>query len=284
MAIADAFRFGGRNAWLLLGGFVVATAVSAVLLTRTAELRYERDVNRMVFNDNVGVLEEVRAKIGTTTDSLKNLLASAPVAPADKPYLVVSIAERQLWLKQGNKILFHAPVATGSGKEFVSGTNRYRFQTPRGRLVVQLKEVNPAWVPPDWHYQEQARKRGLGVVKLARGESVPTGDGGMIYASGSELVKRTPGGSVVSLGGGREDREVVAGGNIIIPPFGTNARRYEGVLGTRRLNLGDGYGIHGTNKPETVGQAVSHGCVRMRNEDIERLFEMVPVGTPVYIY
>ena len=77
---------------------------------------------------------------------------------------------------------------------------------------------------------------------------------------------------------------MVAGGNIIIPPFGTNARRYEGVLGTRRLNLGDGYGIHGTNKPETVGQAVSHGCVRMRNEDIERLFELVPVGTPVYIY
>lgn len=284
MAIVDAFRFGGRNAWLLLGGFAVATAVSAVLVTRTAELRYERDVNRMVFNDNVGVLEEVRAKIGATTDSLKNLVASAPVAAADKPYLVVSIAERQLWLKQGSRTLFQAPVATGSGKEFVSGTNRYRFQTPRGRLVVQLKEVDPAWVPPDWHYQEQARKRGLGVVKLSRGESVPTGDGGMIYASGSELVKRTPGGSVVSLGGGREDREVVAGGNIIIPPFGTNARRYEGVLGTRRLNLGDGYGIHGTNKPETVGQAVSHGCVRMRNEDIERLFEMVPVGTPVYIY
>ena len=284
MAIVDAFRFGGRNAWLLLGGFAVATAVSAVLVTRTAELRYERDVNRMVFNDNVGVLEEVRAKIGATTDSLKNLLASAPVAAANKPYLVVSIAERKLWLKQGSRTLFQAPVATGSGKEFVSGTNRYRFQTPRGRLVVQLKEVNPAWVPPDWHYQEQARKRGLGVVKLSRGESVPTGDGGMIYASGSELVKRTPGGSIVSLGGGREDREVVAGGNIIIPPFGTNARRYEGVLGTRRLNLGDGYGIHGTNKPETVGQAVSHGCVRMRNEDIERLFEMVPVGTPVYIY
>lgn len=284
MTIVDAFRFGGRSAWMLIGGFTAAAVVSALLVTRTAELRYERDVNRMVFNDNLGVLEEVRAKIGTTTDSLKNVLASAPVAAADEPYLVVSIAERKLWFKQGNKTLFQAPVATGSGKEFVSGTNRYRFQTPRGRLVVRLKEVDPAWIPPDWHYQEQARKRGLGVVRLARGESVPTGDGGMIYAAGSELVKRTASGSVVSLGGGREDREVVAGGNIIIPPFGTNARRYEGVLGTRRLNLGDGYGIHGTNKPETVGQAVSHGCVRMRNEDIERLFGMVPVGTPVYIY
>jgi len=284
MAIAEAIRFGGRTAWLLIGGFVAASALSAVLVTRTAELRYERDVNRMVFNDNLGVLEEVRAKIGTTTDSLKNVLAAAPVAAADQPYIVVSIAERQLWFKRGNETLFQAPVATGSGKEMVSGTTTYRFQTPRGRLVVRQKEMNPAWIPPDWHYIEQARKRGLGVVKLSRNESVPTGDGGSIYASGSELVRRSASGAVTSLGGGLEDREVVAGGNIIIPPFGTNARRYEGVLGTRRLNMGDGYGIHGTNKPETVGQAVSHGCVRMRNDDIERLFEMVPVGTPVFIY
>jgi lipoprotein-anchoring transpeptidase ErfK/SrfK len=33
-----------------------------------------------------------------------------------------------------------------------------------------------------------------------------------------------------------------------------------------------------------VGQAVSHGCVRLRNEDIAQLYTMVPVGTPVYIY
>ena len=36
--------------------------------------------------------------------------------------------------------------------------------------------------------------------------------------------------------------------------------------------------------PESIGQSVSHGCVRMRNEDIERLYPMVAVGTPVYIY
>jgi len=70
----------------------------------------------------------------------------------------------------------------------------------------------------------------------------------------------------------------------VIPPFGTSARRYLKVLGTRRLVLGDGYAIHGTNNPSSIGQSVSHGCVRMRNEEIERLYEMVPVGTPVYIY
>jgi lipoprotein-anchoring transpeptidase ErfK/SrfK len=56
------------------------------------------------------------------------------------------------------------------------------------------------------------------------------------------------------------------------------------VLGTYRLVLGDGYGIHGTDTPSSIGRSASHGCVRLRNEDIETLYRMVPVGTPVYIY
>ena len=56
-------------------------------------------------------------------------------------------------------------------------------------------------------------------------------------------------------------------------------------LGNRWIGLDQkGYGIHGTNAPETIGRSVSHGCVRLRNEDIEKLYDMVPVGTPVYIY
>jgi len=68
------------------------------------------------------------------------------------------------------------------------------------------------------------------------------------------------------------------------PSSSSSSRRYEGVLGTHRLNMGNGYAIHGTNQPRTVGHAVSHGCVRMRNEDIAKLYTMVPAGTPVYIY
>lgn len=41
--------------------------------------------------------------------------------------------------------------------------------------------------------------------------------------------------------------------------------------------------IHGTNAPQLVGQAVSAGCVRMRNDDVLRLASMVPLGTPVRI-
>ena len=55
-------------------------------------------------------------------------------------------------------------------------------------------------------------------------------------------------------------------------------------LGRYAMRLGiPGYLIHGTNKVFGVGMRVSHGCVRMLPEDIERLFPQVPVGTPVRI-
>jgi lipoprotein-anchoring transpeptidase ErfK/SrfK len=53
-------------------------------------------------------------------------------------------------------------------------------------------------------------------------------------------------------------------------------------VGTRWMGLGyKGYGIHGTNHPESIGHAASHGCIRMRNHDVEELFELVRVGDEV---
>jgi LysM repeat protein len=49
------------------------------------------------------------------------------------------------------------------------------------------------------------------------------------------------------------------------------------------MHLGDGYGIHGTNQPELIGQMVSHGCIRMYNKDVEQLYDQVALGTPVHI-
>ncbi|HMI43290.1 MAG TPA: L,D-transpeptidase [Gemmatimonadaceae bacterium] len=281
---ARIFSYGGKTVWMLILGFITAAVLSVMLLTRTAELRYQRDVNRMVYNDNLGVLNEIKAKLGMTGDSLRALLNESPAAAANQPYIVVSMADHRIWYKQGKEVLFEAPVATGSGKELVGGSGgNWRFETPRGRLVVKGKDEDPAWVPPDWHYVEMANKKGLGIVHLDQGESIRTGDA-VITTQGGEVVKRYNNGSTVSLGTGVEGKEIVANGNIVVPPYGTSARRYLGVMGTRRLELGDGYGIHGTDHPETIGQSVSHGCVRMRNEDIEKLYPMVPVGTPVYIY
>src|SRR5579864_8906661 len=47
-------------------------------------------------------------------------------------------------------------------------------------------------------------------------------------------------------------------------------------LGTRWIGLSlKGYGIHGTNVPRSIGRAASHGCIRLRNRDIERLFALL---------
>ncbi len=285
MKVVDTIANGGKWVWGTLLAFAGAATASAMLVTKTADLRYERDVNRMVFNDNLSVLEQVKGKLGESSDSLTLLASENPVVGADQAYLVVSIEDRELWYKRGNEVLFHTQVATGSGKTLVAtgGAKTYKFETPRGRLKVQGKEIDPAWVPPDWHFMEQANKRGLGLARMDRSTVIQAGGGAVVRVRGAEIVKEFPDGRSVPLEAA-DGREIVVNGNIVIPPFGTNQRRYKGVLGTRRLLLGDGYALHGTNVPTSIGQAVSHGCVRLRNEDIERLYEMVAVGTPVYIY
>lgn len=70
-------------------------------------------------------------------------------------------------------------------------------------------------------------------------------------------------------------------------PFGDK----ENILGTRWMAIKatgntreiKGYGIHGTWDTASIGKSESSGCIRLKNEDVEELFELVPVGTPVII-
>jgi lipoprotein-anchoring transpeptidase ErfK/SrfK len=55
-------------------------------------------------------------------------------------------------------------------------------------------------------------------------------------------------------------------------------------MGSRKLGIGGAFAIHGTNKPVSIGRAASHGCLRMLNKDIQELYPLVEVGTPVFIY
>ena len=55
-------------------------------------------------------------------------------------------------------------------------------------------------------------------------------------------------------------------------------------LGTRWMGItAKGYGIHGTLEPEKLGQQVTAGCIRMKNEEVEELYSLVPPGTEVTI-
>ena len=76
-----------------------------------------------------------------------------------------------------------------SGKTLVrsGGGAQWKFDTPRGRMVVLGKEEKPFWIPPDWHFVEAARKRGLGVVHLQRGQSLPLGNGAVLTVVGSDV-------------------------------------------------------------------------------------------------
>src|SRR5207302_10547954 len=56
-------------------------------------------------------------------------------------------------------------------------------------------------------------------------------------------------------------------------------------LGSRWMGLDAAhYGIHGTNQPNSIGQAASHGCIRMAAEDVQELFAMATVGDAVEIH
>jgi lipoprotein-anchoring transpeptidase ErfK/SrfK len=56
------------------------------------------------------------------------------------------------------------------------------------------------------------------------------------------------------------------------------------VLGSRWIGLSkQGYGIHGTIEPESIGKSVTEGCVRIRNSEVEELYSIVPIGTEVVI-
>jgi hypothetical protein len=278
------FGHGGGVAYRLIGGMFLLTALSTLLFVHVARLRLHRDVARLVLEDRTDLLDGVQWSLEATREAVKRAQESA-VLP-DQPYLVVSTEERRVWYKKGDDVLFTTEVATGSGKTLVregGGGEVWRFETPRGRLSVISKEENPVWAPPDWHYVEQARKRRAGLVRLERGQSLRAADGSVITVSGDNVVRRGPDGGETVLEA-TDGREIVVDGQLVVPPLGTSQRRYEGVLGTHRLNIGNGYALHGTNRPETIGQAVSHGCIRLRNEDIAKLYDMVPTGTPVYIY
>jgi hypothetical protein len=68
-------------------------------------------------------------------------------------------------------------------------------------------------------------------------------------------------------------------------PSATHSSRYQyGVLGDYALNLGDGYLIHGTLYKRFLGMPVTHGCIRMNDEDLEATFKTLNVGSRVYIY
>jgi lipoprotein-anchoring transpeptidase ErfK/SrfK len=233
-----------------------AWALDARFEMRVAEMTYNRDSRAMAFlrEREATAVREVEQRV----DELAAL--EEELAPGDRPYLVVSLAERRVWYLRGEAdTLYTAPVAVGSGQTLVMGGRTQRFQTPRGRLTITKKERDPVWVPPDWHYYKIARDRGLRVVNMR--------------SARPDALAGFPPGQVP-----------IRNGAVILPPWGSPQSRHTGVLGAAKLEMRDGYYFHGTQDEASIGTAASAGCIRMRRADILWMYDNVPVGTPVYIY
>ncbi|BCG58723.1 hypothetical protein PUR_21480 [Paenibacillus sp. URB8-2] len=84
----------------------------------------------------------------------------------------------------------------------------------------------------------------------------------------------------VGLGGSRTPEGRFVFTDKVVNPNGHD----NGEFGSRGMQLSDtNYAIHGTNEPESVGQDESMGCIRMKRDDIEELFNLVPKGTRLQI-
>ena len=196
--------------------------------------------------------------------------------------VVVDIFAHQLHVIDGADTIRTAPVATAMNATLTYGGRSWRFETPRGVRKVLGKDRDPVWTPPEWHYAEVALEHQLKLRTLRRGETVRLQDGTRLTTRGDEVGVIAPGEKeFVPL---VLDEHVVFDNTIFIPPAGTKHRSIQGELGHFRLVLGDGYLLHGTPYGNSIGSAVTHGCIRLRDEDIEWLYDHVPVGTRVYLY
>jgi len=234
--------------------------------------------------DAIDSLDGARARSIYSFDSRSDSLSWArnriAATKASGFRLVVSLQDRHLWAIIGRDTVLSAPVAVAKGTKLDFGKQEWKFDTPRGVRTVLGKEADPIWQPPEWLYAETAQEYGLKLGHLSNGQPIKLSDG-------RKLAMKNGVAGLIEHGDFAElptDEHIVFDNTLFVPPMGSKNRKVEGELGKYRLLLGDGYLLHGTPYKESIGLAATHGCVRMRDEDIEWLYEHVPVGTKVYIY
>ncbi|MDQ2765714.1 MAG: L,D-transpeptidase family protein [Gemmatimonadota bacterium] len=195
--------------------------------------------------------------------------------------VVISLFDRHLWVMNGSDTLRSAPAAVAMDSTLDYAGRSWKFDTPRGKRTVHGKSENPLWIPPDWHYAEVAKENHLALAKVPLKGVIRIANGRKLQVRNGEVGVIVPDSGWQAL---PLDEEVVFDDTLYMPPLGSKNRRIYGELGSYRLDLGDGYLIHGTPEESTVGDAVTHGCVRLKEEDISWLYANVPIGTGVYIY
>jgi lipoprotein-anchoring transpeptidase ErfK/SrfK len=307
---------GLLGSWALL---VLAVGLAAFAIAgETINIREERRLDRLVEIDKLiteragskadvlrGTAAQKTANVNALQAKLQDVEKQTDDVPDTGQTILVSTAENKLYVRRGGQTVFEAVCSTGKGTTLAVDGKTVVFDTPIGKLHIISKDENPQWVPPDWHYVEEARKNGMRVVHLNPGQSIDertgqpatstpsqgvwswfggssnTASNPVLKVQGDTVVEVAPDGSQRELEPGKT---IVAGDAVVIPPVNTKQRHYDKVLGKFRLEMGNGYGIHGTDEPDKLGQSVSHGCVRLGDADIEKLYQIANRGDTVIIY
>ena len=257
-------------------------AVSTAADSAEAQAMHDSSVaNAEISGVNAPAATVVRS-FKSRKDSLEWVSAKRAAERATGLHIVVDIFAHELYVVDGEDTLRKASVATAMNSTLTYGGRSWRFETPRGVRRVLTKEKEPVWRPPEWHFAEVALEHHLKLRTLNRGQVIHLRDGTKLTVQGDEVGIIPP--------GSREfipmvlDEHIVFDNTLFIPPADTKHRQIAGELGHFRLTLGDGYQLHGTPYANSIGAAVTHGCVRLHDEDVEWLYDNIPVGTKVYLF
>ena len=240
---------------------------------RAVRLEHARD---SVFSPDVDTLPTFSGR----SDSLMSARTRTAAVRDRGLRVVISIAQRELWIVEGEDTLRAAPVAVGMGRLLEYAGRQWTFATPRGVRTIVAKSEAPKWRPPDWAYAEVAREHHLRLAHLPSTGFVRLRDGRkLLVRDGVAGVMLPDGFAALPL-----DEHIVFDSTLYVPPLGAANRVIDGELGNYRLDMGSGYLLHGTSSGEIARTATTHGCIRLSDDDLQWLYDFVPVGTKVYIY
>lgn len=273
---------------LVLSALVAVPAASAdaqgmdtlpTLLAATHQPLTVRDSSGASGGDDVDL--PVRYRFASDVDSAQWAHARALANRSTGLRIVVSLQDRHLWAIVGDDTALSTVVAVAKGTTLDFAGKEWTFKTPRGVRTVLDKQADPVWQPPDWLYAETAAEYGLLLSHMPDRGTVTLSDGRRLAVRDNAVGVIDTTGEFAAL---PLDEHIVFDGTLFIPPLGTANRKINGELGKYRLDLGDGYLLHGTPYKDSIGMAATHGCIRLGDDDIQWLFDHVPVGTRVYIY
>ncbi|RKZ28034.1 hypothetical protein DRQ29_02520 [bacterium] len=162
-------------------------------------------------------------------------------------YLVIDRHEGHFWVRDGNAVLYDGVCGVGKGSRFVSG-REYDFETPSGKMKVLRKIKDPWWYRPNWFWYEKGMKVPKHFIQYPPNISF---EGAISFYNSLS----------------REDK--------------LRVRAVPGSMGKYAIQIADGIYIH--YNAHRRGR-VSHGCIRVSRKDAEKLYHLLDVGDPVYVF